>query len=513
MKSRPRPPRASALGARRHVVAEGLHRELPDGPAVRDARVLLARERVQQPQAPAAGRAAAELGRAQDGGAGRRVHVLAVGRALGVAADAARVVQLRVGPVEAPEVVRAAAGEAAQQVGALDEEGPLLLEVGLGVAQVDHGRVDLDLAEVGVERGVEGQAAGQAVLQVEAPLQRLLRAVVEGVAGAGRGHLIAARDHVGQQRQVPARLQARQARQVGHARGQPGLFLGHQLEPALLVAALDAGHHVEGRRRPGGIAAGKPQLRERQAQLEGRPALFAARDGRIPHAVPGAVVPRVVEQDRVALHAGGADLEVHAGLVVVGRVQVDPHQVGVGLGIAAPQAPHDLVRLAVLQDQQHVQGRVVVGHAHFGGLAGRPALLGVALAGKARRPARPAAGHVVVAAVDGRRAGGAHGQVGGDLLGARLLGGQRRGREERADQQGRQRRARDRQHADGTTAAGRGLQEPAEKAPPRPAAWTLPALPGTVADPRRLTQAPLQLGQVGAAGAAVPPRPRRRGAP
>ena len=80
-----------------------------------------------------------------------------------------------------------------QDVGALDEEGALLLEEGLEGGQVDLGGVGLDLAEVGVDGQVEGEVVAQAELGVEAGGEAVVGAVAEGVARPRRRSARAAR--------------------------------------------------------------------------------------------------------------------------------------------------------------------------------------------------------------------------------------------------------------------------------------------------------------------------------
>src|SRR5262249_3079868 len=61
----------------------------------------------------------------------------------------------------------------AEQAIALDEEGAPLLEESLERRQVQHGRIGLDLPEIGIDGAVEGQIRGDAILEVESAVELL----------------------------------------------------------------------------------------------------------------------------------------------------------------------------------------------------------------------------------------------------------------------------------------------------------------------------------------------------
>src|SRR5258705_2815797 len=109
------------------------------------------------------------------------------------AAEAARVEDLRLGVVEAPEVVRPAAAVVAEDLRSLEEERTLLLEERFERRQVDHRRVDFDLSEIRVDRRRRGEIAGDADLRVESGGGKRARAVVERVAGSRRDEFAAGR--------------------------------------------------------------------------------------------------------------------------------------------------------------------------------------------------------------------------------------------------------------------------------------------------------------------------------
>ena len=62
----------------------------------------------------------------------------------------------------------------------LHEERPPLLEEGLERAEVEHRGIGLDLAEIGVDGGVEQEVRGDAVLEVAADGDLLIARVVRG---------------------------------------------------------------------------------------------------------------------------------------------------------------------------------------------------------------------------------------------------------------------------------------------------------------------------------------------
>src|SRR6185437_430239 len=113
-------------------------------------RILAVGQGVERAKAPAAG-FSRQLGCTQDMGAGGLgKEISRWQRALRRPADSPAIEEIGLAPVEAPEVVGPAEAEV-EDVGPLDEEGTQLGVEGLDIAQVDHGRVHLDLAEVRVD--------------------------------------------------------------------------------------------------------------------------------------------------------------------------------------------------------------------------------------------------------------------------------------------------------------------------------------------------------------------------
>ncbi len=304
--------------ARHPVVGERLDLGARARAADVELRPLARGERVERAEVPARAQLPGELGRAEDVRGERHVAVVGVGHlALRRAADAPAVEEQRLGPVEAPVVVRALVAEA-EDARVLDEERALLLEERLDVREVHHRRVHLDLAEVGVRGGVERQLAPHAHAQVGAPARGVARAVVERVEDFVL-EVLGLAGHVGQHLDRARGAQAVQTHQVGEARDEPALLLGRVDQEVRLVAParevapeVDAPHLV-------GLAV-VAELRERDPHLDG-PAQRVAAGPALPHAVPGRVVPAVVEERAVVQHARRVHREVVAAPPVVERVE------------------------------------------------------------------------------------------------------------------------------------------------------------------------------------------------
>ena len=246
---------------------------------------------------------------------------------------------------------------------------------------------------------------------------------MERVGRVARRALGAARG-IGHEDERRPRLDAAEPREGRHARSEPALALRDEGQPVALVLARDEAQRVDAPRLV--VAPHEAQLGERDAHLD-RPPLAVDGDGGVPHGVPRLVRPGVVEDDLVALDAGRRDLEPDAGQAVAPRVEEDREAVGVG-GVVAPRQPAaDEVGLAVEQPRPHVEGPVVVEEAELGLLAGRLALVRVALQEAGVRGGRPPRGLVEPAVDrDGARRPG-HLDLGG---GRRLR--PRRGRAARA---------------------------------------------------------------------------------
>ncbi|MCA9764609.1 MAG: dihydrodipicolinate synthase family protein, partial [Gemmatimonadetes bacterium] len=133
--------------------------------------------------------------------------------------------------------VEVAARVRAEDLGALDEERPLLGERDLEGVEVDDRRIGLDLAEVGVEGGVEGEPGPEPELEVEAGVEPRLAQVGERVAGLeapGAAHRQAGR-HERQQLEAEPVVARRQAAQLAEVRRPAGPVLGHD-HPEVVLA-------------------------------------------------------------------------------------------------------------------------------------------------------------------------------------------------------------------------------------------------------------------------------------
>src|SRR5439155_3898682 len=88
----------------------------------------------------------------------------------------------------------AAVAAEGEQLAALDEERPALLQLRLERREVDDRGIDLDLAEVGVEAGVERQGRGEAVFEVGAAAAGIVAGRMERVARRAGPPVAAARE-------------------------------------------------------------------------------------------------------------------------------------------------------------------------------------------------------------------------------------------------------------------------------------------------------------------------------
>ena len=315
----------------------------------------------------------------------------------------------------AEEQVHLARVADAEQPGVLEEERTLLGEEQREAIQVDLLIVHFDLREVGVHRGVEGEAGGQTVLQVAADLAEPRRsrgfdARLERVTKHIR------RDpKVAQRRRLHATKRARERQPIQVELPGNGCPVG------ALVLAPDVALKVDA---PGLIGRGGiPQRAERNGKLRLPPFLRDLRAHR-PCAVPVDVEPGAgaarlhaakaqpatalafVGDLAVVLDAGGVGAEHEPVLAIA--VGVDDHLEAVGVvqrRITPRVGDDDAVWIRIEQLHADVQRVGREDHAHF-----RPLGCGLALVwlllpevGDRRRhlPCRIASD----VAVDGRRLG------------------------------------------------------------------------------------------------------------
>ncbi len=198
--------------------------------------MFLARHRVQHCHRPAARRLPGQLERARDSGHGRLVVEgrRIVGQVpLGRAADATGVEDAR----ETRRVVGIDLSEG-EEARPLEEEGSLLVEECLVVGEVDDGGVDLDLAEIGIDRGIEREIAAHTDPNIGPACGEIVAAVAERVSEAGVGVLATTGD-VRRGFEVSLRRQPGESGETAEPAHTGVLILGNVGENILLSAALD----------------------------------------------------------------------------------------------------------------------------------------------------------------------------------------------------------------------------------------------------------------------------------
>src|SRR6185503_6434435 len=104
-------------------------------------------------------------------------------------------------------------------------------------AEVDHRRIDFDLAEVRIECGVECEIGCHAIFEVHAARNLAFRIAAKRVV-TGIDSLVL-RDDVGQYLESLTGWYARQARQVAVTRNPLGLCLGCEREHGEFTATRD----------------------------------------------------------------------------------------------------------------------------------------------------------------------------------------------------------------------------------------------------------------------------------
>ncbi len=307
-----------------------------------------------------------------------------------------------------------------EEVHALQEEGPLLGEEGLHRAQVQHGLVYLDLAEIRPDGeihlgvGVQAPVGIQAGPVVPAPIVIAARRL-ELPGGPQVGRVLPARPG-GQPREAAQVRKPADEAAVSPGHHQPAAGLAHH--PLIGPAEVDA---------PGLGPGALLEAQEREGDLQlRRPAAGVHGHGALPHAVPAGIEGAVVVDDLVLLHPGGVHLEDEGGAPVVAGVDGHPEPVAGAVLVAAMDAAHHmgpaaLQPAAVEHPGSHIEVPGVVEDPHLRALAGRPSTLGPLL-GEPRGEGRPAPCGVVEAAVQpeggldphglkpGLRARGSHGQ-------------------------------------------------------------------------------------------------------
>ena len=166
------------------------------------------------------------------------------------------------------------------------------------------------------------------------------------------------------------------------------------------------------------------ELRERNA-IFGDPSERVDGRGRVPHAVPGAVLVAVVIDGHVHLHASRVDTELVARSAVVVRVEEDPDHVGRRVRVASLEQLDDAVGMRIVRANEDVQVRGVIGNLRDR-LEAWLLALGWTPHEKLRELRCGLPDGVVVLAVDHRRdvsPHGAHAAIGGEIDGRGGRGG------------------------------------------------------------------------------------------
>ena len=235
--------------------------------------------------------------------------------------------------------------------GAFEEERPLLLQEGLEHAEIQDGRILLDLPEIGSYRAVEREVRGEAVFEIGARIEALV--AVESPVLGSRGILRhGVRHHV----ESPRRRDAVDAREVTELRNEADLRRpvrrpGNALLVAFDVAPDREAEGVGGRRR---IA----QLGKRNRELR-RPSERVHARGHVPDAVPRAVLVVVVIDGIVALHAPRADGELETRAAIVEGIDHDLQLVGGRAHVASREYTGNLRGLGVVGADEGIEVVVV----------------------------------------------------------------------------------------------------------------------------------------------------------
>ena len=293
----------------------------------------------------------------------RVLVVSGVGRALRRAADAPRVEQARAVPVVAVHVE-------AERAGALDEERPPLREECFEGVEVDDGRVGLDLAEVRIGRGRQGEARGHRVLQVEAHRGARIRRMRQRVAFLDVVRLDSAHRvrHQLEALRGAAQPDAAHLRELRH---EPVGVARQQRPGGDLVEARDLAD--DGKPHRAALVVVEAQLRERNPELR-RPAFRVPRHLHVPHRVPAVVAGPVVVVIAIALDADRVHRELVGRSVIEVGIDDDLQPVGGRRLIAPREESDDALGFSVEGANRHIEGRRVVGDARGGEMAGRRAL-------------------------------------------------------------------------------------------------------------------------------------------
>ena len=376
---------AEILGHAAHEIIRQRLDRIPHAAAVEalDHGPLASGHGIEGADRPAAGRAAGQLRRAEDGRGLRfvdeLVHGVTVGRQLRRATDAARAEHRQARHVRAEEAAQPAEAEVPR---ALDEERPPLVEGGLEVGEIHDGRIDLDLSKVGVHRRGQREVRGEQHASVQADAAIHGVRVVKRIARRA-GDVARAADDVGQHLGAARRAVDHEPVHVPEFRGAAGFVelperpLRQLVETVLLTPDLQA---------PGLLVAGRaePELRERNAHLR-RPAERIDGGLHLPDRIPRRV-PTPAQTIGIVFHARWIDLKKQPADVIVVRIEDHLEIIGVHVRVAPHEAgPHATRPRVVVHAGADVQRRSVEREANLRALRRELALVRLCLAQPARR--------------------------------------------------------------------------------------------------------------------------------
>ena len=213
---------------------------------------------------------------------------------------------------------------AAQQLAALGEERPLLLEKHLECREIHDRGIGFDLPEVGVHRAVERDVGTEPHLQIGADATAEICAAVERIPRRDTALKARVGRAVGHELESAGRLDALDAHELSHER-RPSGAVGRHRDPVVVLArggippvSIEAPHLHRLIREPE-LRKGDAHLRGPAQRIDVR---FRLPDRVEPHVRVVLIVRRMVP---VRPHPGCRDPERVRGALVVVAVERHPH--------------------------------------------------------------------------------------------------------------------------------------------------------------------------------------------
>jgi len=267
-------------------------------------RTLGVGERIEHADRPAVAELARDFRCAEDCGFGWCGDEVCVDAALRLTTNATRIKHLRA--IEEIEVAARRRIAKREDVQTLGEKRTLLRIERLEHAEIHDRGIDLDLAEIGIDRAGERERRRQRVLQIETAVDALLLTIEQRIVAIGAREHVAARDRVRHDLQRTLAPDAFETAEVGEVRDETCVAFSRVDDAHPLVVAHRAARDVDAPRVH--RLVGKAKLRERYAHF-GDPAIRDDATLRLPHAIPASVLADVVEQNRIDLHVRRRDRE------------------------------------------------------------------------------------------------------------------------------------------------------------------------------------------------------------